>query len=119
MKGPCPRLRIARPGLLSDQRDLEVGGAVLLRIKPAAVDIPRARSDGVSALPQHVAANLDPRERHGPVRVGRVDDLELESIGWQIFECALEVERFERAVCVLARPYLRRDALPVSKHRFL
>jgi len=27
--------------LLSDQRDLEVGGAVLLRVEPAAVDIAR------------------------------------------------------------------------------
>src|SRR6266700_4402669 len=45
-------------------------------------------------------------------------DLKLESIGRQIFEGALEVERLERAVRVLARPYLRSVALPVSEHRF-
>src|SRR6266699_2595548 len=70
------------------------------------------------ALPQHVPTDLDPRERHGTGGVGRVDDLKLESIGRQIFEGALEVERLERAVRVLARPYLRSVALPVSEHRF-
>ena len=71
------------------------------------------------ALPQHVPADLDPRQRHGAVGVGRVDDLELEPIGRLIFEGALEIERLERAVRVLARPHLRSDALPVSEHRLL
>jgi len=56
----------------------------------------------------------DPRERHGAEGVGRVDDLELEPIGRLIFESALEIERLERAVRVLARPDLDGDALPVS-----
>ena len=73
----------------------------------------------MGALPQHVPADLDPRERHGTKGVGRVDDLELEPIGRLIFEGALEIERLERAVRVLARPHLRRDALPVSEHRLL
>ena len=36
-----------------------------------------------------------------------------------ISEGALEIKRLERAVGVLARPNLRRDALPVSKQRLL
>ena len=71
------------------------------------------------ALPQHVPTDLDPPERHGTGGGGRVDDLKLESIGRQIFEGALEVERLERAVRVLARPYLRSDALPVSEHHLV
>src|SRR5882757_8975562 len=68
------------------------------------------------ALPQHVPADLDACERHGTVGVGRVDDLELEPVGRQVSEGALEVERLERAVGILAcaRPHLRSDALPVS-----
>jgi hypothetical protein len=48
-----------------------------------------------------VPADPDPRERHGTVGVGRVDDLELESIGRLIFESALQIERLERAIRVL------------------
>ena len=65
------------------------------------VDLLRARRDRMRALPQHVPADLDPRQRHGAVGVGRVDDLEFEPIGRQIFEGALEIERLERAVGVL------------------
>src|SRR6476620_5403007 len=198
MEAPCSRSKcFASSGLLSDQRDLKIGGAVLLGIKAAAVDIAgapeqqvasdvdevilheirpfletegnkrlseyalrcvdcprrvsrrcdlveyinkslregsylvglvsnevdllRARSDRMRALPQHMPADLDPRKRHGTVGVGRVDDLELKPVGRQVFESALEVERFERAVCILAcaRPHLRSDALPVSEHRLL
>ena len=67
--------------------------------------------------PQHVPADLDPRERHGPVGVGRVDDIELETVGRQIFEGSLEIEGLERTVRVLARPYFRSNALPVSEQR--
>jgi len=70
----------------------------------------------MGALPQHVPADPDPRQRHRAVGVGRVDDFELEAVGRQIFESALEVERLERSVRVLARPDLGRDALPVSEH---
>jgi len=73
----------------------------------------------MGALPQHVPTDLDPRQRHGTVGVGRVDDIELEPVGRQIFEGALEIERLERAVRILARPYLRRDALPVSEQHLL
>ncbi len=85
------------------------------------IDLLRARSDRMGALPQHVPADFDARQRHGTVRIGRVDDLKLEPIGRQVFESALEIERLERAVCVLARtrPYLGSDALPVSEHRLL
>ena len=118
--------RVDRPGRVSGRRDLveHVGkslreGSYLVALIGNEVDLLRARSDRMRALPQHVPADLDPRERHGTVGVGRVDDLELESIGRQIFESALEIERLERAVRVLARPYLRSDALPVSEHRLL
>ena len=77
-------------------------GRHLVALVGDEVDLLRARCDRVRALPQHVAADLDARERHGPVGVGRVDDLELEiPVGRQILECALEVERLERAVRVL------------------
>ena len=56
------------------------------------IDLLRARSDRVRALPQHVPADFDPRQRHGAVGVGRVDDLELEPIGWLIFESTLKIE---------------------------
>ena len=52
--------------------------------------------------PQHMAANPDPRERHGAVGIGRVDDLELETVGGEIFEGPLEIERLERAIGVFA-----------------
>src|SRR5258707_5129787 len=83
------------------------------------VHLLRAGSDRMRAPQKHVPANLDPRERHCTIGVGRVDDLELKSIRWQILESALEVERLERAICVLARarPHLGSDALPLSQHR--
>jgi len=83
------------------------------------IDLLRARRNRVRALPEHVSADFDARERHGTVGIGGVDDLELEPVGRQIFECALEIERLERAVRVLARPYLGGDALPVSEQRLL
>src|SRR5258708_17944034 len=76
-------------------------------------------SDRGGSLPKHVPADLDPRERHGAIRVGRVDDLELEPIERLIFESAFEIEGLERAVRILARPHLRSNALPVSEHRLL
>src|SRR5260370_8400749 len=83
------------------------------------VHLLRAWSDRMRAPPKHVPANLDPRERHCTIGVGRVDDLELKSIRWQILESALEVERLERAICVLSRPppHPRTDPLPLPHPR--
>src|SRR6202007_2027057 len=118
--------RVDCPWRVSGRRDLveDVGKSLrersyLVGFISNEVDLLRARSDRMRALPQHVPTNLDPRERHGAVGVRRVDDLDLEPIGWLIFESALEIERLERTVRVLARPYLRSDALPVSEHRLL
>src|SRR6202030_1321650 len=96
-------------------------GSYLVSLISNEVDLLRARRDRMRALPQHVPADSDPRQRHGTVGVGRVDDLELEPIGLKIFESALEIERLERAVRVLGctRPHLRSNALPVSEHRLL
>src|ERR1700751_2394982 len=59
------------------------------------VDFLRARRNWVRALPEHVPADPDTRERRGPVGVGRVGDLELEAVGWLILESTLEIERLE------------------------
>ena len=81
--------RVDHPGSVSGRCDLieHIGktlreGSDLVALIGNEVDLLRSRSDRVCASPQHVAANLDPRERHSPVGVGRVDDLQLESIGW-------------------------------------
>src|SRR6266478_2279387 len=117
--------RVDRPGGISCRRDFveDVGKPLrersyLVALISNEVDLLRARSNRMGALPQHVPADLDPRQRRGTVRVGRVDDLEFESIGRQVSESALEMERLERAVQILARPHLRSDALPVSEQRF-
>jgi hypothetical protein len=91
-------------------------GSYLVVFISNEVDFLRAGCDRMGPTPQHVPADLDPRERHRTVGVGRVDDLKLETIGWLIFESALEIEGLERTVWVLARPYLRSDALPVPEH---
>src|SRR5450755_76110 len=118
--------RVDRPRRVSGRRDLvEYVGkplnerSYLVGLISNEVDLLRPRCDRMGALPLHVPADLDPRERHGTIGVGRVDDLKFEPIERQIFESALEIERLERAVRVLARPYLRSDALPVSEHRLL
>jgi hypothetical protein len=49
-------------------------------------DLLRSRRDRMRALPDHMAADLDPRERQRSVRVRRVDDFKLEAVGWQKFE---------------------------------
>src|SRR5438105_4079104 len=59
------------------------------------IDLLRAGSDRVGALPKHVPDDPDARERHGSVGIGGVDDIELEPVGRQIIESAREIERLQ------------------------
>src|SRR5271163_4837445 len=56
-------------------------GGYLIGLISNAVDLLYARSDRMGALPLDVPADLDPRERHSTIGIGRVDDIQLESIG--------------------------------------
>jgi hypothetical protein len=73
----------------------------------------------VLAAPEHVTGDLDRRELRLAERVGEAGHRELESILRVVDEAALQEERLDRSVRVLARPDLRGEARPRSHERRL